>query len=109
MTKVTSVRLEFVKSIEESEENDMEQTIEEMIKNVEKLSNNTPDGQIIDADTLLVDLIQNCDYEFSGIAQDIFGIWKQSADKRAVEQMFFEFTGVEFDTYLTKCMKEISR
>lgn len=87
----------------------MGQTMEEMIKNVEKLNNNTPDGRIIDADTILVDLIQKCDYEFSGIAQDIFGIWKQSTDKKAVERMFFEFTGVEFDNYLIKCMKEISR
>ena len=87
----------------------MEQTIEEMIKNVEKLNSNTPDGQIVDADTILVDLIQNCDYEFSGIAQDIFGIWKQSTDKKAVERMFFEFTGIEFDDFLEKCIKEISR
>ena len=55
----------------------MKQTTEEMIKNVEKLNNNTPDGQIVDADTILVDLIQECDYEFSGIAQDIFNIWKK--------------------------------
>lgn len=87
----------------------MKQTTEEMIKNVEKLNNNTPDGQIVDADTILVDLIQECDYEFSGIAQDIFNIWKCSTDKKAVEQMFFEFTGIEFDDYLMKCIKEISR
>lgn len=87
----------------------MGQTIEEMIKNVEELNSNTPDGQVIDADTILADLIKKCDYEFSGIAQDLFGIWKQSVDKRAVEQMFFEFTGIEFEDYLIKCMKEISR
>lgn len=87
----------------------MKQTTEEMINNVEKLNSNTPDGQIVDADTILVDLIQECDHEFSGIAQDIFTIWKCSTDKKAVEQMFFEFTGIEFDDYLMKCIKEISR
>ena len=87
----------------------MKQTTEEMIKNVEKLNNNTPNGQIVDADTILVDLIQECDYELSGIAQDIFDIWKHSTDKKAVKQMFFEFTGIEFDDYLMKCIKEISR
>lgn len=81
-----------------------------MIKEVEKLNNNTPDRKIfIDADTILADLVQNCDYEFIGFAQDIFNIWKESSDKKAVEQMFYEFTDMEFDDYLMKCKKEITR
>lgn len=81
----------------------------EMIQEVEKLHNNTPDGVIHDADTILVDLIEQCDYEFTGLAQDIFNIWKNSTDKKAVEQMFYEFTDMEFDRYLMKCQEEITR
>lgn len=83
--------------------------IANMIEQVEELNDNTPDGIIVDADTILVDLIRNCDYEFSGFAQDIFNIWKNSSDKTAVARMFYEFTGVEFEDYLEKCLEEISR
>lgn len=83
--------------------------MEELLKEVEELNNNTPNGVIKDADTILVDMIENNDFEITGMAQDIFNIWKSSSDKNAVEQMFFEFTDVEFKNYLEKCKKEISR
>ena len=69
---------------------------------MEKLHN----GVIIDADTILADLVQNNDEWF---AQDIFNIWETSTDKRSVEQMFFEFVGVEFNEYLRRCIDGISR
>ena len=80
-----------------------------LIKEVEELNNNTPEGRIVDGDTILADLIENNDFELSGMCQDIFNIWKNSTDKKAVEQMFFEFTDVEFISFLEKCKKEISR
>lgn len=81
----------------------------DMIDEVEKLNSNTPDGQIIDSDTILVDLIENNDFEFSGFSQEIFNIYKGSKDKETVKKMFYEFTGVGFNEYLMKCQKEISR
>ena len=73
-----------------------------LLSQVEKLHN----GVIIDADTILADLVQNNDEWF---AQDIFNIWETSKDKQSVEQMFFEFTGVEFNKYLRRCIDGISR
>lgn len=80
-----------------------------LIKEVEELNNNTPEGCIVDGDTILTDLIESSDFELSGMCQDIFNIWKNSTDKNAVEQMFFEFTSVEFIEFLKKCKEEISR
>lgn len=76
---------------------------------LEKLNDNTPDGCIKDVDTILVDLIEENDFEFFGFAHDIFNIWKNSSDKEAVEQMFYEFTDISVKEYLEKCKREISR
>lgn len=84
-------------------------TTREKIRQIELLNSSTPNGMIIDSDTILVDLLLNVDNEISGFSQDIFNIYKRSKDKDAVKQMFFEFTGTEFDDYLDKCMKEITR
>ena len=84
-------------------------TTREKIRQIELLNSSTPNGMIIDSDTILADLLQDVDNEVSGFSQDIFNIYKRSKDKDAVKQMFFEFTGTEFDEYLDKCMKEITR
>ena len=79
------------------------------IKKVEELNCNTPNGRIKDADTILVDLIDNADFEVTGLAQEIFNIYKESVDKESVEKMFFLFTWIGFDEYLIKCEQEISK
>ena len=84
-------------------------TTREKIRQIELLNSSTPNGMIIDSDTILADLLLNVDNEVTGFSQDIFNIYKRSKDKDAVKQMFFEFTGMEFDDYLDKCMKEITR
>lgn len=66
--------------------------INKMIKQVEKLYKNTLNGIIIDADTILKDLIDESDFEFPGISQDVFNIYRKSNDKQAVKEMFYEFT-----------------
>lgn len=83
--------------------------MEKLLKEVEELNNNTPDGWIIDADTILVDMVQKNGFEITGIAQDIFNIWRNSSDKEAVEQIFLEFTDMEFKDFLEKCKEEITR
>ena len=83
--------------------------MEKLLKEVEELNNNTTDGWIKDADTILADIVQENDFEITGIAQDIFNIWRNSSDKEAVEKIFFEFTDMEFKDFLEKCKEEITR
>ena len=45
--------------------------MEQLLKYVEELNENTPDGQIVDADTILKDIMDEQDFEVTGIAQDI--------------------------------------
>ena len=49
--------------------------MEKLLKEVEELNANVPDGIVKDADTILVDMVQENDFEITGIAQDIFNIW----------------------------------
>ena len=79
---------------------------EEMIKKIEKINSDTPEGNPFIADYILVELMQNCDCDFTGISQDIFNIWMKSSDKEAVEQMFYDFTDQDYDSYLMTCIKE---
>ncbi|WP_461818136.1 hypothetical protein [Faecalimonas sp.] len=76
----------------------------EKANELEEIQNNIFIGKIKNADTVLVDTLNHQDYEFPGISQDIFNIWKSSSDKEAVEQMFYEFTGLQFNEYLQKAI-----
>lgn len=83
--------------------------MEELLKEVEALNNNTPDGYVTDADTILADVIGSSDFEVTGIAQDVFNIWKNTSDRNSVEQLFYTLTDMEFVEYLEKCKREITR
>lgn len=83
--------------------------IDKMVKTVRNLQNNTPEGLIRDADTILADLLDEGSYETSGIAEELFDIWENAKDKKVVEDLFELFTGYEFDDYLKLCEKNITR
>lgn len=88
--------------------------MEKLLEEVRKLNNNTPDGNIIDADTLLADITEQNVSEkegmrCNGLAEEIFGIWGYSSDKEAVESIFFTFTDVEFKDFLLMCKESITK
>lgn len=65
----------------------MDSLILKTIKEVEDLNYDTPEGIIRDSDTILIDLLDKADFEFSGISQDIFNIYKKSKDKEDLKEM----------------------
>lgn len=75
----------------------------------EYLNNNTPDGMIRDADTILEDIIENRDKEVSGVANDVFEIYKNASDKKSVKAIFEAITGTTFDDYVNECVKNTTR
>ena len=62
---------------------------------------------IEDSDTILAELLDEVDFHFPGISTDIFEIWKKSSDKKSVEEIFYEFTDIKFETYLEKCIEKM--
>ena len=83
--------------------------IDKMVKTVRNLHNGTPEGVIHDADIILADLLDECSYEISGIAEELFDIWENAKDKKVVEDLFELFTGYKFDDYLKSCEENITR
>ena len=84
-------------------------SIKDEIEKIRNLHNNTPEGIIHDADTILADLLDERFYETSGIAEELFDIWENAKDKKVVEDLFELFTGYEFDAYLKTCEENITR
>lgn len=70
---------------------------------------NTPDGTIHDADTVLKDLIDSCDFEETGLAKELIHIWQASYDKDHVELLFCLLTGCAFGDWLERCIRETTR
>lgn len=86
-----------------------EKTMERRADAVLSLLSNTPDGTVYDADTILKDLMDEADFEVSGIAEEIIGIWKKSGDRKSVEDLFQSFTDCGFGEWLRKCVSGTTR
>lgn len=74
-----------------------------------RLLENTPNGRVVDADTILKDLLDETDFEVSGLACELIQIWRNATDKASVEQLFCLFTGCAFEDYLDQCIRDTSR
>lgn len=73
------------------------------------LLENTPDGTVIDADTILADLLEKANFEETGMAAELLGIWARSDDWASVEQLFCLLTDCDFEHYLDMCIANTTR
>jgi len=83
--------------------------LEEKAKKALELYRQTPEGQIIDADTILADAVEAADFEMTGLGEETIRIWQRSNDRESLEQVFYNLAGIEFETYLDRCIKETTR
>lgn len=79
----------------------------------EVLQSNTPEGYVIDGDTILKDQIDELsDQDYTGIFKEITKIWKEAKtvrERQLFEKMFETFTGISMKEYLKKCIKNITK
>lgn len=75
-------------------------------KEVLRLLENTPNGRVVDADTILKDMLDESDFEVSGLARELIQIWQNASDRSSVEQLFCLFTGCAFEDYLDQCIRD---
>lgn len=85
-----------------------------LIQQVKRLKDKVEDNELsVDSDTILADMVdESSDNGFmnqSGLSQDIFDLYKDHANRHAVEQMFLIFTGEEFKDYLGRCTTEMTK
>ena len=82
------------------------------VEQVIQLYKNTPDGLVIDSDTILKDVCDHCDMSENGLSIDVLSIWmnaKTQEERTSIENVFLAFTGVGFSDYLNQCLKETTR
>ena len=67
------------------------------------------EGQSViqDADTVLADILEDVDFEITGIAADLLKIHQNSKDRESVETCFEILTGWTIPDYLKKCIATI--
>ena len=64
-----------------------------------------PNGGFRDGDTILADYIENADMQQNGLCEELLGIWLNTDDKQAVENLFELLTDVTFHDYIRDCIQ----
>lgn len=84
-------------------------SLEKKARKALELYRQTPEGEIIDADTILADAVETADFAMTGLGEETIQIWQRSIDRESVEQVFYNLAGIEFETFLDRCIKETTR
>lgn len=80
--------------------------LEQAKQKYDEVSQSAECGTVFDGDTILKDIMDDVDFEISGLFEDIYNIFKKTTDPESMAQLFFEFTGIEFEEYLKRCINE---
>lgn len=83
--------------------------IKDMIGQIRKLVREIPDtciDELHDPDTILADVVDATSCCETGISEEVFAIWENSSDKKAVEELFHSLCCITFKDYLEQCIKK---
>ena len=83
--------------------------VEGRVVEAKRLVESTPFGFITDCDTILCDIMEEADFEISGIGIDIFNIWLNSKDRKSVEKIFYDLTDVPFEDFVNLCIQKTTK
>lgn len=92
-----------------TENHDADPQIKDMIAQVRKLVRKIPDtciDELHDPDTILADVVDVASCCETGIAEEVFSVWENSSDKKAVEKLFYSLCGITFKDYLERCIRD---
>lgn len=89
-------------------------TEDDIVTNVrlaKALSEGTPNGYIVDADTILHDIMSEADFEISGISSELFSTFLEASEegKEIVKKMFYLFTDLDFEEYVKMCIEKTTK
>lgn len=77
-----------------------------LVEEVMELSTKQPDGvRFRDADTILADLIEECDFQVTGIADELLRLYLEAENKDDFKSLFFFMTEKNFEDYLLESKK----
>ncbi len=93
---------------EDSDDRNGDADRDEVLKALD-LYEHTPNGNIVDADTILADAMQKSDPEVTGIGEEAMNIWLNSNDRKSFEALFELLTDKSFDEYVKECVEKASR
>ena len=77
----------------------------EKINSIIKKDTEKENGVVFDSDTILADIMNEADFEISGLSQEIFKNYIACNDKESFEKLFYTLTGVSFEDYIDRCEK----
>lgn len=77
-----------------------------LVEEVMELSTKQPDGvKFRDADTILADFIEECNFQVTGIADELLRLYLEAENKEDFKSLFFFMTEKNFEDYLLESKK----
>ena len=73
------------------------------------LQHKMPDGVVLDADTVLADILDNMETEVTGSGFELIQLYLSSCDKAGFCRMFEVMTGTTWNSYLDETLRVMTK